>query len=357
LRVGLEGEHIADVHRRGAIGALEFARDHALDGVSFKRVLDLSPTLDRAELRDVRDFATAHDLYLEAGLGRVNPYNTAETPRIRDLGDGDYARGVQRVVEAARSIDCTELWAETGGRKFDLPGFFCFDRFRSDAPWQEQLTATQAFLRRLAPMLRDQGCRLNLETHEEITSFEVVRLVEAVGPDVVGITFDTGNVLARGEDPLAAARRVAPYTHLTHIKDAILFFTDYGLDRQVRACGDGVIDWTVLVDILAAHDPHLRLSLEDTKRLMPIHIFDARWLATHPDLNVAELTSLVGLAVSCERRIRTGAIPPPAAYQALNYELQQLENMQRSRDHLRGVVAQLQRVHSEARGQLPDTSG
>jgi sugar phosphate isomerase/epimerase len=37
-----------------------------------------------------------------------------------------------------------------------------------------------------------------------------VRLVEHIGPEVLGITFDTGNVLARCEDPVAAARRVAP---------------------------------------------------------------------------------------------------------------------------------------------------
>jgi len=62
-----------------------------------------------------------------------------------------------------------------------------------------------------------------VETHEEITSFEVARLAEAVGPDVVGVTFDTANVLARAENPMAAARRLAPYTHLSHAKDGILY--------------------------------------------------------------------------------------------------------------------------------------
>ena len=341
MRLGLEGEHIADVHRRGAIAALTFARDHALDGVSFKSIFDLSPNLDPGELRAVRDFADASDLYLEAGLGRVNPFNTAETPRIRDLGDGDYVRGVRRLAEAARAIDCRELWAETGGRKFDLPGYYCFDRFRTDAPWSDQLAATQALLTRLAPILRDLECRIDLETHEEITSFEVVRLVEAVGPDVVGITFDTGNVLARGEDPLRAARRVAPYTHLTHIKDAILYFTDYGLERQVRACGDGVIDWTALISTLAAHTSQLRLSLEDTKRLMPIHVYDPVWLAEHPDLDVRELTTLVRLALRCEDRIKGGDIPHPLAYQAVEYETQKLVNLERSVVHLREILARL----------------
>ena len=55
----------------------------------------------------------------------------------------------------------------------------------------EQLQASEKFLRKLAPFARDLGVHMNLETHEEITSFELVRLVEAVGPDVLGIVFDT----------------------------------------------------------------------------------------------------------------------------------------------------------------------
>jgi sugar phosphate isomerase/epimerase len=62
----------------------------------------------------------------------------------------------------------------------------------------------------LAPVLREQGCRIDLETHEEITTHEVVALISAVGPDVLGVTFDPANVVVRGEDPLAAAQRVAP---------------------------------------------------------------------------------------------------------------------------------------------------
>lgn len=338
MRIGVEGDHIAEAKRRGATGSLQFAYDEGFDGVFFKSVLDLSPKLDFGELRDARALADELGLYLEVGVGRVNPYNTAESPHVRELGDGDYRLGMERLIRASHSIGCTELWAETATYKRHLPGRFVFDRFRTDAPWSDQLEATQRFLSQLAPLLRELGCRIDVETHEEITSFELVRLVEAVGPDVVGITFDTGNVLARAEDPLAAARRVAPYTHLTHAKDAIVYFVDDGLEWQARPCGQGVIDWNALIGILADHSPGLNLSLEDNDGCMPIPIFQEDWQSLHPDLSVTELAEVVRLARHCEDRIAAGAIETPLVYRANESQARMLDNAQQSRDHLRTIL-------------------
>ncbi|MFN8525996.1 MAG: sugar phosphate isomerase/epimerase family protein [Chloroflexota bacterium] len=338
MRIGTEGDHIAEAKTRGAIGALQFAIDQGIDGVFFKSILDLSPTLDPGELQNVRDFADAHDLYLEVGAGRVNPYNTAESPYVRELGGGDYRLGFEKLIRAAHSIGCTELWAETGTFKRNLPRYFVFDRFRTDVTWEDQLAATERFLRSLTPLLRDLGCRINVETHEEITSFEAVRLVEAVGPDTVGITFDTANVLARGEDPVAAARRVAPYTHTSHIKDAILTFVEDGLERQVRACGEGVIDWDAVIGILAQHKPDLNLSIEGSKTLMRIQVFDRGWQAGHPDLSVAELAELARLAKDCENRIARGEIQAKDAYQAVPESEQRIPSLQASVRHLREIL-------------------
>jgi len=153
MRIGVEGDHIADAKKRGGLKTLDFAREHSLEGVFFKSILDLSPTLDLGELREVKRHADELGLYLEVGIGRVNPYNTAESPEIRKLGDGDYRLAMERMIRAARAIDCVELWAETATYKKGLPRYYVFDRFRTDAPWADQLVATQKFLTSLAPLL------------------------------------------------------------------------------------------------------------------------------------------------------------------------------------------------------------
>jgi sugar phosphate isomerase/epimerase len=308
MRVGVDGRKIPFAAQRGPLGTLDHARELGLDGVFFRSILDLSPTLDPGMLAEIRARADAQDLYLEVGVGKVNPYATPEAPEIRALGDGDYRLGMERQIRAARAMGCTELWVATANYKPDLPGLFAIDRFRTDAPWPDQLAATERFLTTLVPLLREVGCRLNIETHEEITSFEVVRLVESVGPDVLGVTFDTANVLVRAEDPIAAARRIAPYVHLTHVRDALLSFTDEGLTRQVCPCGEGIIDWHRLVPILGEHAPGLHLSIECMERrlLMGIPIFDPRWQAAHPDLTIGELAEVIRLTREGERRSAVG---------------------------------------------------
>ena len=167
------------------------------------------------------------------------------------------------MMEACAAMDCRELWVATANYKPAFTGRFAYDRFRTDVDWQDQLAATAKFLKKLAPIARDLGIHMNLETHEEITSFELVRLVEDVGPDTVGIVFDTANVLQRAEHPVWAARRVAPYVRQTHIKDALIAFDGAVLDFQMRPCGKGVVDFHAIMPILAAANPDLNLSIEN----------------------------------------------------------------------------------------------
>ncbi len=158
-----------------------------LQGVLFRTLYEISPTLDSGLLREVRSKADDLRLYLEVGVGKVNPYMTAELVEIRDLGRGSYLSGLERMIAAAREIGCVELWTATAFQKPEYSGLFSLDRFRTDVEWLEQLRATEQFLQLLAPILRDLGCHLNLETHEEIATFELTRLIDVVGSDVLGL--------------------------------------------------------------------------------------------------------------------------------------------------------------------------
>src|SRR5260370_19548118 len=55
------------------------------------------------------------------------------------------------------------------------------DPARPGVPWDRQLSDTTEVLRRLAPVARDLGIRLALETHLDATSFQLLRLIEAIG--------------------------------------------------------------------------------------------------------------------------------------------------------------------------------
>jgi sugar phosphate isomerase/epimerase len=289
---------------------LEQVVELGYQGVLFRSILDLHPSLDPAALAEVRAHADELGLRMEAGVAKVNPYMTAELPEIRDLGGGDYVRAVTRMIQACAAIGISELWTATAGWKRQYPGRFQYDRFRTDAPWSDQLAAIERLVRILRPALLDTGCHLNLETHEEITSPELVRLVEAVGPDVVGITFDVANVAVRGEHPTLAARRCAPYTRMTHLRDVALWPTPTGFLRFVVPFGEGLIDWPDVLDILHTA-PLAMITVEGLEHgglrsCKPVDHREQAWRDGHPDLVASEVDALAHLAWEYATRAEVG---------------------------------------------------
>lgn len=327
MRLGSDALKLPGASTLSAPAQLEQAAEHGLDGLFFRTMLHMTPTLDPGVLREAREVADAHGMYLESGLGKINPYGLAEAPEIRAVGDGDTVLGFRRMMEAAAAIGITELWVATANYK-PYGGRFAYDRFRTDAPWADQLAASAKLAGVLAPIARDLGLHLNAETHEEITSFELVRLVEQVGPDVMGITYDTANPLQRAEHPALTAQRLAPYVRQTHIKDAALFFDPHGVRYQMRPNGQGVVDLQWILPELDRHNPGLHLSLEiadarpeggtpliSTTRATGIALYDPEWIAGHPDLEVGEMAQWLSLVQSCEDRVQAGEIPGPVEYE------------------------------------------
>jgi sugar phosphate isomerase/epimerase len=318
INIGLDGRKFPDADRLGAIGLLERCAELGYDGVFFRTVLDIVPDLDPGKLAAIRERADELELYLEMGLGKINPFNTPEAPEVRILGDGDYLLGMRRMIEAVTAIGCTNLWADTANYQGHSFGLFAIDRYRTDVDWTDQLAITTKFICKLSPILRARGAALAVETHEEITTHELARMIEAVGPEVMGVTLDLANVLTRGEDPIEATRRVAPYVRQTHMRDWIVFETPTGLERQIRACGDGLIDWQKVMTLLrdAGAAPNFTIENANGRDRNDIPINDPVWRAGQPDQSQAELDELVRLSRAYAADVAAGRKPGPDDYYA-----------------------------------------
>ncbi len=329
MRLGIDGQKLPEVKKRGPIKSLEHVKELGLSGIFFSTVLDMSPTLDKGELRDIRARADELGLYLESGVGKINPYCSAEAPEFRAIGDGDIMLGFTRMIEASAAIGCHELWVSPGNFKSEYRGRLANDRFRTDVTWDEQLRATEKVLLSLAPVARANGVHLNMETHDEITSFEILRMIETVGEDCMGVVFDTANGLQRAEHPVFAARRVAPYVRQTHIKDAYVGRAPGGFDFQTRPVGRGIVDFSVIIPILAKANPALNLSLEvaasaedKPRKANPrqcIQLHDPVWRASHPDLTAEEQDAYLAMVDAFELRVSSGEIPDWETYEASQY--------------------------------------
>ena len=305
----------------------------------FKNPTFLSPTLDKGELREIKAMATEIGLDIHAGLGRINPYNTSEMPGFWELGGGSYKKGCERIIEACAEIGSHNLVSQAGGwRGYTLPQPYNTDRFREDVEWRDQLEATKKFLKKLAPVLRHYGSNISVETHEEITSFEVLEIIEEVGPDVVSATLDTGNVVARGEDPVAAARRLAPHVKMLHAKDVLLWKSEKGLVRNVRPAGDGVVDFQSIADILAKESPDAMWNIEDHMGEMFIDYQDEFWCQHHPDLRQEEIEALKRMSEESYAKVARGEITAPEVYEQLPFDLICIPRMERGLRYLKPIV-------------------
>lgn len=329
MRLGIDGLKLPEVKKRGPLASLDHVKMLGLGGVFFSTVLDMSPTLDLGRLREIRSKADELGLYLESGLGKINPYCSAESPELRAIGEGDIIAGLTKMMEASAAIGCHELWVSPGNFKPAYRGRLAVDRFRTDVTWEEQLLATEKVLKKLAPAARALGIHMNIETHDEITSFEILRLIEAVGEDCTGVVLDTANMLQRAEHPVWATKRLAPYVRQTHIKDAYIGRAAGGFDFQPRPCGEGIVDFTAILPILAAVKPQLNLSLEiaqstadNPRRAYPrqcIQLNDPLWRAGHPDLSTDEEQAYLSMADAFETRVIAGEIADWEAYERDNY--------------------------------------
>src|SRR5207253_10391365 len=100
----------------------------------------------------------------------------------------------------------------------------------------------------------------------------LIRLAEMSGNSpAFGVTLDTGNPLSVGEEPVEAARRLAPLIRHVHLKDYTIHFAPEGY-RLVRcAAGAGVIDFLEILRIVreSAHDviPGIEIAAQHTRTI------------------------------------------------------------------------------------------
>ncbi len=280
---------------------------------------------DIEEIQRDKTYADSLGMQTAPSIPTVNPHRF-KRPRAETIGD------IEDCLRKAAELGWSEIHTFLGGPP---------TRCEHSVPWSRHLQDTIAVLKELKPVLLECGSRINIENKGDITTYELVQIVEEAGPKIAGICLDTANVVLMGEDPVEAAKRAAPYTHQTHIKDCILYFSEDGLRRQVRPPGQGVLDWEEILSELGKHSPDLMLSVEDHKTIFEARIFDPTWFKDYPDIDSAELGQLTRCAWGVQQNIWRGEIPDPEEYESIPYVDQRNERLTAAREYLSGVLGKL----------------
>lgn len=210
------------------------------------------------------------------------PVTLKRSTEALSVGDGNLALGMVRLVEAALELGATQPMVVIGRED---------DRFDREVPWLEQLSGVLEVLWQVSGDVRTLGARVLIKTHQEIASWEVLRLLEAVGSESFGVAFDPVNLLVRMEDPVEAAARLAGCIAQVHLDDCRIVSGRKGFARQLCPMGDGSIDWANLSNHLMLPDPDAWYWGEIHLAELVMSFYDPAWFDYHPDIELIEVAS------------------------------------------------------------------
>ena len=164
-------------------------------------------------------------------------------------------------------------------------------------------------------------------------------------------SFGTINVIARGEEPVAVARRIAPYVRQMHCKDTKVVFTPRGVTRSGRPCGEGVVDFKEIFKILGQYHTDIHAQIEDgaagnMEQLYNDYqfeesgacIYDPKWIADNPDIDLNEVAQLVRYAQEYAEAVQAGKEISAEEYESIPYSVGRYEKLSRSLQHLRACI-------------------
>jgi 3-oxoisoapionate decarboxylase len=176
-----------------------------------------------------------------------------------------------------------------------------------DEPHEPQIAACAVMLRKAAEAAEDHGVTLALENHIDFTSEEILQILDQVGSDALRVNFDVGNSLRMYEDPVQAARNLAPYTVATHTKDIVTRRDHVGAPSERflfwPSCpvGEGLIDFLGVARALDEAGFEGSLALEMDLTASP-------WDQRPEEENVAQsIDALRGIVAQLEEEKAAGS--------------------------------------------------
>ncbi|PAW84729.1 MAG: xylose isomerase [Pedosphaera sp. Tous-C6FEB] len=302
---------------------LDHARLLGVNAVLFSD-FDVYESLADAHLRDLKHRADDLGIALYAGMLSICPGSVLFDPRR-----GTAAEQLRLCLRIARALGSPVARCVLG--KVD-------DR-RSPGGIAARITETLAVLQAVRSEALDSGVKIAVENHAgDMSSTELLGLIDAAGRDFVGATLDTGNALWALEEPMQALETLGPVTLCTGLRDSHLWETPEGATLQWTAIGSGLVDWPAFFrrfSELCPQAPVIVETISGRPIFLPV-LRDFFWEA-YPRATPQTVTRILRLARTGEPREPFAPAPGRDGLQAERE--QQLAELERSVRFCREVLA------------------
>jgi L-ribulose-5-phosphate 3-epimerase len=255
--------------------ALDLFAASGLDGGELIWQDDYKGAIPESDDGRVATEVKAHADTLGLRIGCLTPYVTKLNSLDEDVRLSEVRR-LERAIRTAEALECPRIRVYGGTLLGDEP--------ERDVPklWARLVIS----LRRLGEMAIDHGVVLCIENHfgtMTVSAADTVALVEEVDSAGVGILYDQANLaFTHREDFTEAVRLQAKWIRHVHVKDLEFIHPDRmlkttqvaSIDKSERIhasrmIGDGILDWSDIVDALVGVGYDGSYSLEYEYRWNP----------------------------------------------------------------------------------------
>jgi 3-oxoisoapionate decarboxylase len=230
-----------------AMAVLDFCAARGIQVVHFSEPRLLGPT-DAESLQRLRTRADALGIQLEVGMLSICPSATIFNPAA-----GDAETQLIAMFDVARALGSPLVRCVVGSfRDRVTPGGI-----------EARIADAVKVLKNVRSQALDAGVKIAVENHAgDMQARELAGLVEAAGPDVVGVCIDAGNALWAIEDPHLTLETLAPYVLTSHTRDSALRRTPSGAEIAWTRMGEGNVRIQDYVESFLSRCPGRPLTLE-----------------------------------------------------------------------------------------------
>jgi len=200
-----------------AMDFLSEAHELGFGGVQLCENLGYS-SLSDDELLAIKSKADRLGLFIEIGMRYLTPENLSRHLEIAKLMSSGFLRMVLGPQQTSPAADPEALRAKSA-------------RILLDA----------------LPQLRKQGVTVGIENNFDLTSDQLVRLVEDIDDKHVGLILDTTNCLGFTERPQETLEIFQPHVLSVHLKDYAVYRVEAGFIMTGTTLGEGWLDIDTLL--------------------------------------------------------------------------------------------------------------
>lgn len=261
---------------------LDHAASLKLD-VLFISDLDSYESLEESALREVRAKADGLGIGMYVGSWSICPTST----RFRkDWGTAE--EHIALGLRVAKTLGSPVLRVIMGvGEDRKTPGGI-----------EARIDDTVKVLQASRGRILDSGLKIALENHAgDMQSWELLRLIDRVGPDIVGVTIDSGNHAWTLEDPHVGLQALGPQVICSCLRDDQVWETEDGAVVQWTAIGDGLIDWKAYLAKWQELCPTVPILIETISGFQkPFPFRKPEFWGPYHDIRAQEFTQFLSLA-------------------------------------------------------------